>query len=292
MWIDVVFYIVLLSQVILISFYYPAKIVRRTTYVLETCPPEQYPKLYESTFYAEPEAVIRRTLTRFKLMNMAIGNLGIALLIAMAITYYSPHEIKQNGHILFVLLFAILQMVPCFYIEFATWRWHAHVRATVQPSKRTADLRPRRLFDFISPIWVGLAGGLLITWFVLYLTINNDGTPWQWNHYLTMIIFPIQMLFAFKIYRAINGKKSDPHQSYQDQIRNIQTVVQVNIFASIGMSLFLIIMELVNLYRLDMYEPLFLSGYVQFMVIFGIGQLMRTYSIKSVDFDVYKAETA
>lgn len=290
MWTDFVFYIVLLSQVILISLYYPTKLIKRTTYVLENYPPTDYPKLYANERYAKPEIVIRQMLRGYKMLNWGIGALGLSILITMAVTGYAPHEIKENEHILFVLAFAILQMTPYFYLEIATWRWHALVRATAHQSKRSAELRPRKLFDFASPVSVGIAVALLLGWFLFYVTIHNDGTPWRWNQYVTMLVIPIHLLCAYNVFKTIKGKNLNPHQATQDRLRNIQAIVQVNIFASIGMSTFMIIMELVNIYRLDMYEPLFLSGYIQFMVIFGIGQLLRTYQIKSIDFDVYKAE--
>ena len=40
------FHLVFLSQILLISFYYPRKILNRMRYVFETYPPSTYPKLY------------------------------------------------------------------------------------------------------------------------------------------------------------------------------------------------------------------------------------------------------
>lgn len=291
MWIDIAFYIVLLSQVLLVSYYYPKQLLKRSTYVLETCPPELYPKLYENAYYAKPETVIKKVLNRYKYMNFGIGLFGISILVAMAVTGYAPRHIKENEHVLLVLFFAALQMVPYLYIELSTWKWYAHMRAAVSSGKRSAELKPRKLFDFVSPYLVILAAALFVGWLTYYIIDHSDGAPWQWNQYVTVICMSAaNLLFAVMVFMAINGKKLDPHEASQDRKKRIEAVVQIQVFASLGTTLALITSDLINTYRLDSFEPLFLSVYIQLAIIFGVGQVMRKLSVETIDFDVYKAE--
>ena len=44
--IHILFYALFLSQIILISYYYPKQIIKRIDGVLKNYPPEDYPKLY------------------------------------------------------------------------------------------------------------------------------------------------------------------------------------------------------------------------------------------------------
>ena len=46
LWENILFYFLFLSQIILISFYFPRKMLKRIKYVLAKYPPEQYPNLY------------------------------------------------------------------------------------------------------------------------------------------------------------------------------------------------------------------------------------------------------
>ncbi|MGJ8529410.1 hypothetical protein [Maritalea sp.] len=293
MWLDIVFYIVLLGQVVLISFYYPQKLLNRSIHILDTCPPAQYPKLYENDFYANPETMLRKVLNRYRFVAFGIGLLGVSLLTAMPITGYAPHQIKENQHLIFVLFFTVLQMVPYIYIELSTYNWYKHVRAAFSNKKRTAELVPRRFFNFASPVLVALTIALFVSALAIYIIIHSNINPWKWNQYVTVFgISAMNVVFAVVVFLSINGKKLDPHQSHADQMRRIRTIVQIHLFSSIGMSLFLITMELVNQFRLDMFEPLFLSAYFQLIIVFGIGQMMRAFSTETVDFDAYKAEAS
>lgn len=43
---NILFYVVFLCQIVLISYYLPARVSRRIQFVLKTYPPSTYPKLY------------------------------------------------------------------------------------------------------------------------------------------------------------------------------------------------------------------------------------------------------
>ena len=61
------FHIVFLSQILLISAYFPRKILGRMKYVFETYPPSTYPKLYPV-----PVNVVEKGLRTYRIMNLPI----------------------------------------------------------------------------------------------------------------------------------------------------------------------------------------------------------------------------
>ena len=65
---------------------------------------------------------------------------------------YKPRMIKENEHILLVVFFFLLQALPHIIAEVSTYKWYKNMRSAHRTSKRTADLKPRRLLDFVSPM--------------------------------------------------------------------------------------------------------------------------------------------
>ncbi len=293
MLIELLFYAVFLGQIFLVSVYYPRKIINRNRYVLQKYPASEYPKLYLNSYYADPVKVIKKGLRLYAVLNGIIAIFGLGILAAMAMSGYLPSTIKESEDLIFVLFFFALQMIPHILMELSSWRWYKLMREAQTSTTRTADLKPRRLFDFISPFFVALALSLYMAWVVVYIHAHKDVSPWVWNQYVSLIgITAINLLFAFTIFVFIKGKKTDPYQAKQDQLKHIGAVVKIHVFSSIGMSLFLIIMELVNVYRLDMFEPVFMGAYLQLMTVFGLGTMLRSVNIKDIDFSVYREDVS
>ncbi len=289
MLIELLFYAVFLGQIFLVSVYYPRKLIDRNRYVLKNYPASEYPKLYLNSYYADPVKVIDKGLRRYAMMNGFIALFGTGILVAMAVSGYLPSTIKEKQDLIFVMFFFFLQMVPHILMELSTWRWYKLMREAALPTTRTADLKPRHLFDFISPLYVALAVLLYVLWLVFYVYEHRQTTPWEWNQYVTIVgITAINLLFAYTIFRFIRGQKFDPYQATQDRQKQIGGVIKVHVYSSIFMSLFLIIMDLVNVYHLDRFEPVFLGAYLQLMTVFGLGTMLRSLNIKDIDFDVYK----
>ncbi len=105
---DSLFYIAFLGQIFLISWYFPEKILRRMRYVLETYPPEQYPKLYPQSIerYRIGQAVFRAA----NRIVVVIG-LGILLLVMFVIDHST---FADDGYIseFWPMLLGLIQFVP------------------------------------------------------------------------------------------------------------------------------------------------------------------------------------
>jgi len=166
------------------------------------------------------------------------------------------------------------------------------MRAENQTVKRSADLKPRRYFDYISPYKFVLAVFLLVFYIIfnLYrvgfdLSIGSDG-------FITLFtIILVNIFFSFVVYKILHGKKLDPHLSHKDRDRHIGSVINSTIYASMGASVFLLIYGLLQHYALDRYEAMALSIYFQLCAYFGPGIIFRSNPVEEINFEVYKKDT-
>lgn len=289
MFIDILFYAVFLSQIFLLSYHYPKKFHGTIEHVLNTYPASDYPKLYQHSQYVDPAHMLKQKIRRFKLANTAIAVFGLAILFAMLVSGYAPHTIKENQHLMFVMIFFMLQALPHLALELSMRQWYKGMRNTAKTKTRTADLHPRRLFDFISPLYLIVAVLAYIAWVVYYLYNKGFTTAWDWQTLVTMLgMSAMNVLFFTIAYRALRGKKMDPHQAAKDQHKYAETVIRVCVFASILMSLQLFVFDAINQNGWDMFEPLAMSLYFQLVIIFGLGEMIRSLKVENIDFDVYK----
>ena len=73
------FYLAFLSQVVLLSYYFPAMLLRRTKRILKQHPSSEYPKLYPV-----PVGTIESKMRLFKYINTAIFVVGLAIAFTSA----------------------------------------------------------------------------------------------------------------------------------------------------------------------------------------------------------------
>lgn len=284
-----IFYSVFLAQILFLSVYIPGRIIRRVKYVYDQFPPADYPLLYPvggANFNVENA---RRGLKLFRGLNYFIALIGILVLQMMVTSGYRPD--MKGGDEIFVMFYFFLQIAPLMYAELREYRNYKLMREHYSSSKRTADLMPRRLFDFVSPVMVAIAVVALGVWLYVYLTSRNFGTQPAWEIYVTLLTsVGMQFVFAGVIARHLYGKKQNPYASPADQLRTIGAVTKTLVMACIGMSVFLTITVLVDEYRLEIFDPVLSSIYFQFCAAAGIVFTFNSIKLEKVDFEVYKSE--
>lgn len=289
MLIDITFFAVFLCQIILISLFYAKKMYDKSNYILSTFPASDYPKLYENSKFADPVKFLRDTFRNHYRLHIAIATLGFSILFIMLVTGYAPSQIKESGHLAFVMLFIVLQAIPYIRTSITEQKWQKNMRKSAPSITRNAVMQPRKLFDFISPIYIAIALFAYIGWMVYYFYNKGFTTPLDWQSYVTVFFMTALNLMMIGLgYRALRGKKIDPHQAYKDQLNYIGTIIRVFVFASIIMSVQLVVFDTINQQGWDMFEPIALSLYTQVIMIFGIGEVMRRYKVKDVDYSVYQ----
>jgi hypothetical protein len=291
--------LVFLCQIYVASIHYPRAMVRRTRQVISRFPPGEYPKLYpglrtRSQRDAEDadtdtytERLYRRT-GAFLTLNYLIAAVGLALVAWMYLSGYSPSP--KGGAEIYVMAYFFLQALPLLYAAYKEMQTNKHLRETFDAPKRRAELKPRRLFDYVSPLAVVAAAALYTLWLAFFLTGRPQDTSATSVESLVTIalISGMNIAYALIIGRYIYGRKINPYQASADQDREIRTTAHILTMSSIMVSLFLILTQAADRYALEVFDPVMASFYMQLCLIFGIGETFRRIRLDQMDFDVYK----
>lgn len=274
-------YVALISQIFLISYYYPRQVIERISYVLGKYPAVTHPKLYPSS---HDEQKARKGLKTYKYMTYSIGFIGIIALIAAKISNTTIVAPVAFGY-------AMLQFVPLLLTEISEFKYYKLMQSQNHNSKRTALIKPRRFFDYIAPWKIAVAAIMLIGYlsFNLYrsgfeFSIKNDGLITL----ATMIL--VHVMFASIIIWRLHGKKLNPHQSPDDRDRDIEGVIKSMVYVSMLMSSFLFVFGLIQHYELDHYEAASMSIYFQLCAYLSVGTMLKANSLEKINFDVYRED--
>ena len=286
-----IFYIVFLGQILLLSVYYPHKICSRVRYVIEQFPPAEYPKLYPGTKDVEIAENLGRWLRKYIAFNYCIAALGLFILIRMMITEYRPAF--EGGDEIFVMFFFFLQMAPILYAEIKEYSYTKLLRENYKASKRTADLTPRHLFDYVSPVSLVVAILAYAAWITVYLSTREFGVQPDVEIYGTLIgMTAVQGVFAMMVYKNIYGRKRNPYMTDEDRHLQNEVIARVMLFASIGMSVFLTVTQMADDYSFEIFDPVLTSLYMQYCAVFGMGIALKTMQLDKMNFENYRGDTA
>lgn len=281
----ILFYVLFLSQIILISYYYPQQIIKRIESVLKNYPPESYPKLY-------PESVdkVVAAKVKYQLLNRIIVLIGFMLMIGHILM---SQDYEGNGKFAegLPLMFGMVQFIPFMLLEVSGCRQFRLMRKANKSTSRTADLTPRRLFDYVSPLAVISAITLLVSVIFFDFYINEFAMS---NDILIKLLtlFLVHGLFIGLAIWHLTGKRLDPHQAQADRSNQTAFSLQSMVAVSMFLSLFLVANSAVDHYQLSYLEIIINTIYFQVIAFFGIGGMLRTMRIDKINFDVYKTKQA
>ena len=249
-------------------------------------PPEVYPKLYPGfrPGHVETEKLKMRI---YKAINYSIGIVGVVILAGMLESGYLPAA--KGGDEIFVMLYFFLQTTPLLYISWKEHRHYRRMRLTFDEKKRKADLIRRGLFDFISPIYVGVAFLFYFAWLGFYVNHAGPVASWEVENYATVtLITGMNVFYALTIFAFVSGKKLDPYKAPNDQLKHAESIVKVMVFSSIMISIFLSFAQAADQYAFEVFDPVMTSFYMQLCVVFGLGVMMKLQDIDAIDFEVYR----
>ncbi len=280
---NIIFYILFLSQILWVSYYYPRQVLDRMKTLLKNHPPEQYPKLYP-----KPHSFYSKGQERYRVLNNVILTLGFCLLMSIGYWDYSTGG-KINDMIPFV--YWVLQITPLLLMEILGYSQFKLMRAADVSTKRRAVLSPRRLFDFISPTLFFLAIFMNIACILFFYSIHQfEIHPSNDTFVIFVSLTLMNLLFAAIIVGQLRGKKRDPHQAHDDRLKQSLATIKSLIVMSIVASFFLITVEMMEVLHLEFYEASLMSAYLQLVVIIGVGSLIRNIKLEEINFDVYRNE--
>jgi MFS family permease len=280
---NLLFYTVFISQIFIISIYYPRQLANRMSYVSNNFPPSEYPKLY-------PESLNRVTIKRkiFITLNVVIALSGLVLML-LVMPFWESDAVDYNKIDSIPLMYGMVQFIPIMFLELTSFKLLKLMRETDNKTNRSASLTPRRLFDFVSPILLFTAIILAISFPILEWFLNDLELT---NHLISqgIALFFVNALFVCLGTWNLYGKKQDPYQSPKDRIKQINMSLNSMIYVSILVSVFFGLTSIVNRLEWVELEVLINSLYFQLVAILGLGTMLRTIKVQDIDFSVYKSE--
>jgi len=282
---NILFYLVFSSQIWLMSYYYPGKVLNRMKVVMKNHPIEKYPKLYPGSVNAA-----KRSQRIYKNMNQLLILIGLVLmyLYAQMSIGYDASQKHAEGMPIF---FGLAQFIPIIFLQLSENSQFKKMRKANKSSKRVAELQSRGLFDFISPRLFILAVAFFIGGVLFQLLITDFVLT---ENLIVMIstLFACNILFAIIIITNISGKKINPHLAHKDRIKQIEFTIHSLVYTSILVSIFFILTTAMRTYNLEHLEIIVNSIYFQALGMLGIGAMLRTIKIEDMDFEDYKADVS
>ncbi len=284
-WNNLLFYIAFLGQILLISYYFPEKILGRMRYVLNTYPPDQYPKLY-------PKSVEYYKIGQwaFKVAYRTIMVIGFVILFA--IIFIIDHStFADDGYIseFWPMVYGVIQFVPLVLLEFSEFGQLKLMRKANKSSTRTAQLRPRRLFDFISPQLFGFTLVMYLAAIVIDLYVHDFAVDWTHDTVQRAMVLSVTNLLLVAMGAwLLHGQRLNPHQSVEDRSKHIRASLSSFLYISIAMSVFFMTQAADDVYDIDYLDATLLSVYFQVIVLLSIGHVLRSQRVEDMNFDVYK----
>ncbi len=280
---NILFYVIFLSQIILISFYFARKILSRMRYVVETYPPSKYPKLYPV-----PIDIVEKGQRNFRNMNLFILLAGFLLVLIGVFSGYSAND-SSDG--IFLTIYFFVQFSPMLLAEISGFKYFKLMRKANLHTTRKAELQPRRLFDFISPTFIGMAIFMYVAFIVFGLYIYQFQFHWGSKAFIMIIsLTAANLFFAGIIIWNMYGKKIDPYQAYKDRIRQIGLTVKSLVFISIAATMFLAIAVLFDKFDSDNLMPTVMSVYFQLLAVISFQTVTPILQIDNTNFEVYKED--
>ncbi len=270
------FYVALLSQVFLISVFFPRRILGRMKYVFATYPPSEYPKLYP-----KPVEHYESRHRNYRIMNGAILLAGIAL-IAMLI------GISRTGrwdHVIATWYF-LIQLSPVMLLDLSALKELKLMRDARSRSTRKAELHPRRLRDFVSPTLLSMAIVTYVAFVALILYVRQFEFPWFGGYWNIVGVTAVNLTFAGVALWHMYGKKLNPHQAYEDRMRQIESLVRIAAFTSIAATIFIAISVVLAAADARHLQSVVQCLYFQLLAVIGL----QGYLVKITNFEVYKED--
>ena len=284
-WSNNLFYIAFLSQIFLMSYYFPNKLLARMRNVLTTYPPETYPKLYP------------RPIEHYKMAHLAYKYVSrfillLGLFILFAVVFLVDHStFADDGFIseMWPAAYGMIQFLPLMAVEFSEFSHFKQMRKANSKSKRTADLRRRGLTDLVSPPLLGMAVLLFAGAILFDLYVHDFAVTWGHDTIQRALVMAVTNgLLAIVGAWTLYGRKLDPHQSAEDRIQRISVNLKSLIYVSMALSVFIAITAADDVYNLDAVDAVIMSVYFQAITLLSLGYTLRNLTLDEIDFDVYK----
>lgn len=274
--------VIFLSQILVISLYFPRKFLDRINYVIKTYPQADYPKLYPKP----PENFVlkRHNLQIFNYCILAIGITVLAIDLIF-------DQFNNKQLMLISTLYFFLQMSPFAIMEFSSFSYSKLMRKSDSRTTRKASLRPRQLTDFVSIKLLSLAIFMLVIYIAFDLYLYHFYIGRQDHTIQSILIFLAgNILFVGIAVWNMYGKKLNPYQAHKDRMSQVKVTLSSLVYLSIATSIFNILIAAIDQFELRDILPYFTTSFLVIIGFMSLSCTLKAVPIENIDFDVYKAD--
>jgi hypothetical protein len=179
---------------------------------------------------------ILRHLPRLRAVEWGIAVFGFAVLGAFI--FFVPFQAWDD----FARFYLMFQLTPMFVATLVFYRALKEIGRTPPEAKRKAVMQRRGLFDFVSPIAVGIAvvSYFLYVAYLFYIARNPfDGFAGVGVNIIGMTL--TYLVSAVVVWRALYGKRTHLYETHEGRINGmhlaVRMMVYMSIFSVVGMSM-------------------------------------------------------
>lgn len=236
------FYLMFVAQILVLSVLYPRKLIGRLGEM----------------------RTMQAQLRVFRWLNHLITFAGVVLL-GWLVSYMQDSAWDDGPVETLVSIYFFIQLIPLTLCYVAIAHFNKLLKQAAAHEKRTASLKPRRLFDFVSPLTVAVAALLYPAFVGFVVMIEQDPFPGFAGYLINVVVITLlYVLTAVVIRMQVYGKKANPYQSHQERMRNIGINVKIMVYSCIAGVLFLSLNFTLVMLDLQSAEPLALSIFFVF----------------------------
>ena len=278
---QMLFHVVFLSQVLLVSFYLPRKILGLVQHVVEKYPPSRYPKLYPVSL-----DVAEKAQRNYWNLNLVVLAVGMALLL---ISVLSPTEEMLDWNTTLVLtIYLMVQLLPAMIFIWSNpgFTYFNLKRTADSTTTRRADLHRRRLVDFVSPTLLRTAIFVYLAFILFVAYVGQFKFPWFGGYLNVVILTAMNLFFLGLAMRQVYGKKKDPYQASEDRMRQLELLVSTLVLVSIGATLYGTLQIGLQALEWDALTGIATSLYYQLLAVV----CLREFRVDGVNFEVYRED--
>ena len=284
------FCLAFLGQILLISWFYPRRVVRERRFVLQNYPPSTHARLYP-----QPLEYYEGRLRAFERLNLAIVIAGVAIITAVLGALFgawdggifNPSRDQEWNQFVVIPYFVVQMIVATVYLDLSSFKHHKAMALSPPPRVRTTELHRPRITDFVSPASLVVAGlvNLAFVGFILYY--RSFEFPWFTAAGNLIGVSFMMLMFCLTVVFALYAYKPDPYQASDDRRANRKWLVRGMLTFCTVYPVLIVSSLVIKAVDPDMLEP-FLS--CLYSVGCALALLWPRWRVDRIDYDVYRSD--
>lgn len=272
------FLVMFAVQVLVLSVLLPGMLARRVRMVLTRYPVEQFPQLYP-----EGSGSFAGGFAIYRALNWVAAVVGLTLL-AWLYGYMQQPDWRAGRVAALATVYMAAQFIPLVLLGVTGAKLNRKFKSTFPEDKRRATLRPRGLFDFVSPAVVGLAALGYVMYVTLVLYIGRH--PFRGFAGAMINIGIITLTYALMglfIYLALYGRKRSPLQTQANRLRTIEIGVKGCVYTCLAIVVLMSLTLTLQMFELMRWQPFALSVYFVYFALRTVSSLNATSTDINLD---------